>query len=86
MDFGGKVMSLLFNMLSRLVITFLPRIRGMKKKGSVLSGVSVSWELWALWLPFYVYLFIIYFWLLWVFLATPGLSLVAGSWDYFSLQ
>ena len=38
--FGGKVMSLLFNMLSRLVITFLPRIRGMKKKGSVLSGVS----------------------------------------------
>ena len=23
--FGGKVMSLLFNMLSRLVITFLPR-------------------------------------------------------------
>ena len=25
MDFGGKVMSLLLNMLSRLVITFLPR-------------------------------------------------------------
>ena len=25
MDFGGKVMSLVFNMLSRLVITFLPR-------------------------------------------------------------
>ena len=25
MDFGGKVMSLLFNMLSRLVIVFLPR-------------------------------------------------------------
>ena len=25
MDFVGKVMSLLFNMLSRLVITFLPR-------------------------------------------------------------
>ena len=25
MDFGGKVLSLLFNMLSRLVITFLPR-------------------------------------------------------------
>ena len=25
MDFGDKVMSLLFNMLSRLVITFLPR-------------------------------------------------------------
>ena len=25
MDFGNKVMSLLFNMLSRLVITFLPR-------------------------------------------------------------
>ena len=25
MDFDGKVMSLLFNMLSRLVITFLPR-------------------------------------------------------------
>ena len=24
---GGKVMSLLFNMLSRLVITFLPRIK-----------------------------------------------------------
>ena len=25
MDFAGKVMSLLFNMLSRLVITYLPR-------------------------------------------------------------
>ena len=25
MDFGGKVMSLLFNMLSRFVIVFLPR-------------------------------------------------------------
>ena len=25
MEFAGKVMSLLFNMLSRLVITFLPR-------------------------------------------------------------
>ena len=25
MDFAGKVMSLLFNMLSRLVVTFLPR-------------------------------------------------------------
>ena len=25
MDFGDKVMSLLFNMLSRMVITFLPR-------------------------------------------------------------
>ena len=25
LTFGGKVMSLLFNMLSRLVITFLPR-------------------------------------------------------------
>ena len=25
MDFGGKVMSLLYNMLSRLVIAFLPR-------------------------------------------------------------
>ena len=25
MNFGGKVMSLFFNMLSRLVITFLPR-------------------------------------------------------------
>ena len=25
MDFDGKVISLLFNMLSRLVITFLPR-------------------------------------------------------------
>ena len=25
MDFAGKVISLLFNMLSRLVITFLPR-------------------------------------------------------------
>ena len=25
MDFGGKVISLLFKMLSRLVITFLPR-------------------------------------------------------------
>ena len=27
--FGGKVMSLLFNMLSRLVITFLPRSKGL---------------------------------------------------------
>ena len=25
MDFGGKVMSLLFDMLSRLIIAFLPR-------------------------------------------------------------
>ena len=27
--FAGKVMSLLFNMLSRLVITFLPRSKGL---------------------------------------------------------
>ena len=30
-DFIGKVISLLFNMLSRLVITFLPRSKGMTK-------------------------------------------------------
>ena len=29
MDFVGKVMSLLFNMLSRLVIAFLPRSKGL---------------------------------------------------------
>ena len=34
----GKVMSLLFNMLSRLVITFLPR-----SKCLLISSVSLSW-------------------------------------------
>ena len=29
MEFDGKVMSLLFNMLFRLVITFLPRSKGL---------------------------------------------------------
>ena len=29
MDFVGKVISLLFNMLSRLVITFLPRSKNL---------------------------------------------------------
>ena len=29
MDFGGKVMSLLFNMLSRFVIAFLTRNKGL---------------------------------------------------------
>ena len=33
MDFFGKLMSLLFNMLSRLVITFLPRSKRL----------SISW-------------------------------------------
>ena len=32
--FVGKVMSLLFNMLSRLVITFLPRIQKDTGKGN----------------------------------------------------
>ena len=35
--FVGKVMSLLFNMLSRLVITFLPRSKQMRKGEFILS-------------------------------------------------
>ena len=35
--FVGKVMSLLFNMLSRLVITFLPRSKQMRKGEVILS-------------------------------------------------
>jgi len=31
-SFVGKVMSLLFNMLSRLVIIFLPKLMEIKKK------------------------------------------------------
>ena len=34
----------------------------------------------------FIYLFIIYFWLHWVFVAALGLSLVAASGGYASLQ
>ena len=40
MDFAGKVMSLLFNMLSRLVITFLPR-----SKCLLISWLQWFWRL-----------------------------------------
>ena len=42
----------------------------------------------SLWLYFfiYIYLFYIYFWLCWVFVAVRGLSLVAVSRGYSSLQ
>ena len=43
--FVGKVMSLLFNMLSRLVITFLPRSKSLLiswKKGGFYLGSAVS--------------------------------------------
>ena len=38
----GKVMSLLFNMLSRLVITFLPRQSVIKVKSHIMSVVQVQ--------------------------------------------
>ena len=43
----------------------------------------MKWEVFS-WLSF-IYLFI-YFWLLWVFVAACGLSLVAVSGVYFSMQ
>ena len=43
MAFVGKVMSLLFNMLSRLVITFLPRSRRLLILW-LQSPSTVTWE------------------------------------------
>ena len=40
--FVGKVMSLLLNMLSRLVIAFLPRSKHLPRKQVKLSGIPVS--------------------------------------------
>ena len=40
--FVGKVMSLLFNMLSRLVITFLPRSRKTQKKKKKYSPFALG--------------------------------------------
>ena len=42
-DFLGKVMSLLFNMLSRLVITFLPR----SKRLNFMAAVTICSDLGA---------------------------------------
>jgi len=43
--FVGKVMSLLLNMLSRLVITFLPRLREVEKGARKNEMVGVITEL-----------------------------------------
>ena len=43
MDFVGKVISLLFNMLSRFVIAFLPRNKSLLIS-SVQSPSAVIWE------------------------------------------
>ena len=63
--FVGKIMSLLFNMLSRLVITFLPRSKCLLVRYSKCHDGG--------WCIF------IYFWLRWVFIAAHGLSRVAGA-------
>ena len=40
--FVGKVMSLLFNMLSKLFITFLPRSKGLNFMAAVTSAVILE--------------------------------------------
>ena len=50
--FAGKVMSLLFNMLSRWVITFLPRCKESERKGASLVAqrlkhLPAMWETWV---------------------------------------
>ena len=42
--FVGKVMSLLFNMLSRLVITILPRSKRLLKPFRERDKAKVSWK------------------------------------------
>ena len=44
--FIGKVMSLLFNMLSRLVITFVPRSKHLLTEAIINEAVTTS-QLWA---------------------------------------
>ena len=48
MDFVGKVMSLLFNMLSRLVINFLPRSKVRLVKAMVFPVVMYGCESWTI--------------------------------------
>ena len=54
--FGGKVMSLLFNMLSRWVITFLPRckcllISWLQSPSAVILEISMTLiQIWPLWI------------------------------------
>ena len=47
--FVDKVMSLLFNMLSKLVITFLPKVEGKRRRGrqrmSWLNGITDSMDM-----------------------------------------
>ena len=56
--FVGKVMSLLFNRLSRLVITFLPRSKRLVTMGQKLRSVMISFTaLAAFHMPFTVFYF-----------------------------